>query len=146
MSARVRLTVLNGQLAGTEFLFEKAATCLVGRASDCQLRLLDDQLIVSRRHCLLTINPPQVHVRDQGSRNGTFVNGVLIGRRAPGQPPGAGSPEQTMEHPLHSGDELRLGDTVLRIEVAGETAGDSDEAVPAGLASVGFPSKEFESD
>jgi eukaryotic-like serine/threonine-protein kinase len=79
MSPRVTLTVTEGKLAGTEFVLDRPLAWLVGRAGDCQLRLPDDgeHLTVSRRHCLLVVDPPDVRVRDCGSRNGTYVNPIF---------------------------------------------------------------------
>jgi len=36
---------------------------------------------------LLDINPPDIRVRDFGSKNGTFVNGEKIGQREAYQTP-----------------------------------------------------------
>jgi len=49
---------------------------LIGRASDCHLRVADPR--VSRHHCELLIEDNQVRIRDLGSRNGTFVNGEPV--------------------------------------------------------------------
>ena len=50
---------------------------LLGRAPVCDIRLLDQS--VSRRHLLLELDDNGViHVEDQGSTNGTLVNGELL--------------------------------------------------------------------
>jgi pSer/pThr/pTyr-binding forkhead associated (FHA) protein len=49
---------------------------LVGRSSECQLRIASGQ--VSRRHCLLMVTESEVKVRDLGSVNGTQLNGKAI--------------------------------------------------------------------
>lgn len=46
---------------------------LVGREQDCQLRPNSD--LVSRHHCVFTIDDYAVRLRDLGSTNGTRVNG-----------------------------------------------------------------------
>ncbi|MDF0552306.1 FHA domain-containing protein [Kamptonema sp. UHCC 0994] len=46
---------------------------------------------ISRYHCLLDINPPDIRVRDFGSKNGTFVNGKKIGQRQANQTPEEGA-------------------------------------------------------
>jgi pSer/pThr/pTyr-binding forkhead associated (FHA) protein len=112
MSARVILTVTEGDVPVKEYLFSTRTLCTVGRSDDCQLRLPNDEahLTVSRRHCALDIAPPAVWVRDLGSRNGTYVNG----ERLPPEEAGcAGWPE----YELHDGDEVRVGRTTLRIGV-----------------------------
>ncbi|MGO4423600.1 FHA domain-containing protein, partial [Streptomyces sp. MCAF7] len=87
--ARVAFTVLQGPLQGRTFEFPERATCVVGRADDCTLQLPEDEGYsgISRHHCLLDINPPDVRVRDLGSINGTYVNGDKIGQRDEGRPP-----------------------------------------------------------
>ncbi len=119
MPAKVTLTVTKGQLRGQEFVFDGRTTCVLGRADDCSPRLPDDEHhgTVSRHHCLLDINPPDVRVRDFGSRNGTFVNGQLIGRRGRDQTPEEGAQIAFPELDLREGDEVGLGDTVFRVGV-----------------------------
>jgi eukaryotic-like serine/threonine-protein kinase len=119
MAARVTLTVKEGLQRGRRFVLDKAGPAVIGRTEGCSVRLsggLDYQL-VSRRHCLLDIDPPEVRVRDLGSRNGSYVNGRLIGRR-----PGAEMPPDRTEvidpgYPLSDGDELRLGPVVFGIRL-----------------------------
>jgi pSer/pThr/pTyr-binding forkhead associated (FHA) protein len=43
--------------------------------------------MISRYHCLLDINPPDIRIRDFDSLNGTYVNGECIGRRSVNQTP-----------------------------------------------------------
>lgn len=49
---------------------------LVGREQDCQLR--PNSELVSRHHCVFSIDDFAVRLRDLGSTNGTFVNGKAI--------------------------------------------------------------------
>jgi serine/threonine-protein kinase len=120
--ARVILTLAAGTAKGQTFVFEERTTCILGRADECYPLPRDVQhRSVSRHHCLLDINPPDVCVRDLGSRNGTYVNGRLIGQRPEGMDAEQGRqlppfPEQD----LKDGDELRLCDTgpaVFRVSV-----------------------------
>lgn len=53
----------------------KAAT-VIGR--DKSSDLLIDHVDVSRRHCLLDIQPRGLYILDLDSTNGTFVNGILV--------------------------------------------------------------------
>jgi pSer/pThr/pTyr-binding forkhead associated (FHA) protein len=71
---------------------------------------------VSRHHCVLELDPSGVWVRDLGSRNGTYVNGSIIGQRPPEQPPEDSDPSTFMAHELHEGDEIRVGSTVFRLD------------------------------
>lgn len=110
------LTVVRGSNEGRQFHLEGTGAWLVGRASDCDIRLPSDpaHLMVSRRHCLLQAGECGSCVRDLGSLNGTFINDTSIGRREPGE---ATIPERGGHHPLYDGDELRVGDTIFRVEI-----------------------------
>jgi pSer/pThr/pTyr-binding forkhead associated (FHA) protein len=106
--------------AGADYLIAAPATCVVGRAHDCDVRLSEGLFTwtVSRRHCCIDVTPQGAFVRDLGSRNGTFLNGAIIGRRSPrgDPPPGPG-------HALADGDTLRVGDLVFRVRIAVADAG-----------------------
>jgi len=119
MTAEVRLTIVCGLPEGKEFVFRDRTVGAVGRAEDCLLRLPRDplHLDVSRHHCLLDIDPPEVRVRDLGSKNGTYVNGTKIGQRRPGVPPEEVSAFDMPERSLDEGDELRIGGTVFRVSI-----------------------------
>ena len=49
---------------------------LIGREKDCHLRPNND--LISRHHCVLTVDEFTVRVRDLGSTNGTLVNSERI--------------------------------------------------------------------
>lgn len=125
MSARITLTVVAGRLTGTEYVFERPAVLIVGRGRDCDLRVPDDgeHLTVSRHHCLLFVDTPDVAVRDCGSRNGTYLNGVRIGGRAVAAPAGTPGPEW----PLRDGDLLQVGDLAFRVGVEAPTEATAGE-------------------
>jgi serine/threonine-protein kinase len=117
MPAKVTLRVTQGKLAGADFQFDERTTCIIGRADDCSPRVPNDTAhkTISRHHCLLDINPPDVRIRDFGSLNGTFVNGKKIGQREKGQTPTDAAKIQFPEHDLKDGDEIKLGDTVFQV-------------------------------
>ena len=88
-----RLVVVLGQEAGRKQVV--IDTVLIGRASDCQIRLEDSE--VSRRHCLVGRQGGEYVLEDLGSRNGTSVNGAPVRR-----------------HVLRYGDRIQVGrSTVL---------------------------------
>jgi pSer/pThr/pTyr-binding forkhead associated (FHA) protein len=118
MAAEVRLTITDGISEGRVYAFRKRIMGVLGRGEDCLLRLPDCLATrdVSRRHCLLDIDPPFLYVRDQGSKNGTFVNGTLIGQRERGMPAETVVLD-TCEVGLEAGDELRVGGTTFRVSV-----------------------------
>ncbi|MDP5337477.1 MAG: FHA domain-containing protein [Nodularia sp. (in: cyanobacteria)] len=68
---------------------------------------------MSRYHCLLDINLPNIKIRDFGSKNGTYLNDHKIGQRAAHQTPEEGTELQFPEYDLKSDDEIQLGDTVF---------------------------------
>jgi eukaryotic-like serine/threonine-protein kinase len=136
-AATVTLEVVQGALRGREFSFTERGTCVIGRAGDCSPRLPDDEhhRTVSRHHCLLDINPPDIRIRDFGSKNGTFVNGDKIGQRPPHLEPGQAAALQFPERDLAHGDEIKIGQTVLQVVVRVPTV----EAGPSGCAECGRP-------
>ncbi len=119
MPATVTLTIIRGPLKGASFIFDERTTSILGRAADCSPRLPDDDdhRTVSRHHCLLDINPPDIRIRDFGSLNGTYLNGGKIGQRGPGQTPQDAAAVVFPEHDLADGDQIRLGDTVVEVRV-----------------------------
>ncbi len=104
---RVTLNVVAGPQTGRAFSFEQHDTFMIGRSEDAQFCLPQDRFF-SRHHCILEIAPPQAFLRDLGSTNGTFVNGMRV---------------ETAY--LKSGDRIQGGETVLEVEV-GAGIGESD--------------------
>lgn len=72
--------------------------------TDC----LRDDMYVSRLHAVLLVRDGEVMVRDEGSSNGTFVNGSRL--------------EAGKEHPLSAGDSLALDEQIFLVQAAKETA------------------------
>lgn len=101
---RVTLRVLSGPHVGRTFTFEQHDTFLIGRSDTAHLYLPDDRFF-SRHHCLLEIAPPRCFLRDLGSTNGTYVNGVKV-----------------QETYLRNGDQIQGGQTVLAVEVTTDLA------------------------
>jgi eukaryotic-like serine/threonine-protein kinase len=130
MPAKVTLSIIAGSLKGQGFTFETRNTCIIGHANDCNPQLPDDKhhRTVSRYHCLLDINPPAIRIRDFGSLNGTHINGQLIGQRHPETTPEQRAQMYFPEHDLKAGDEIKLGNTIFRVDME-ET--DHDEATLA---------------
>jgi serine/threonine-protein kinase len=96
--------VLSGPHVGRTFAFEQHDTFLIGRSDTAHLYLPDDRFF-SRHHCLLEISPPRCFLRDLGSTNGTYVNGVKV-----------------QETYLKNGDQIQGGQTVLAVEVTTDAA------------------------
>jgi FHA domain-containing protein len=68
----------------------------IGRSASCDVVLADDT--ISRRHAEVALRGGVCTVRDLGSSNGTWVNGRLVLRAE-----------------LRRGDELQVGETILRL-------------------------------
>lgn len=94
---------------------------LIGREQDCHLRPNSDS--VSRHHCVITLDDFTVQIRDLGSSNGTFLNGVRV----------------LGVQQAKSGDRLKIGtlefDVVCNAKVA--TGAAAGAPVTAGSASSG---------
>jgi pSer/pThr/pTyr-binding forkhead associated (FHA) protein len=120
-AARVILEVHDRGSVLERYVFREPRACVVGSALDCDLRISQrDAHDVSFYHCLFVINPPRIRVRDLVSREGTYVNGARIG--------------QSLEDidlcdmhgtDLKDGDEIRIGQTLIRVAI--EPCPESDE-------------------
>lgn len=97
---RVTLHVVAGPQVGRDYTFDQHDTFMIGRSEDAQFCLPHDRFF-SRHHCILEIAPPQAFLRDLGSTNGTYVNGMRV---------------ETAH--LKSGDRIQGGETVLEVEVS----------------------------
>ena len=96
----VVLRVTAGPHSGTEFVFDRHDTFVVGRSSQVQFPVPEDGFL-SRNHFLIEFNPPTCFLRDLGSTNGTKVNGTRIDTAR-----------------LRDGDEIEAGESgfVVRVE------------------------------
>lgn len=109
----VTLTVTTGPLKDRQMTYREKGLVVVGRGTECTVSMSDiADLTVSRRHCLFEIDPPRALVRDLGSLNGTFVNGVCIGGRDATGRPRSGMPAQLT---LYHGDLVRVGETCFQV-------------------------------
>lgn len=90
---------------------------LIGREQDCQLR--PNSEMVSRHHCVFSVDDFSVRLRDLGSTNGTLVNGERIRK----------------ETVLSSGDRIVIGNLEFELVVrAGVTASEADSKVVPSVA------------
>jgi pSer/pThr/pTyr-binding forkhead associated (FHA) protein len=128
MPVKIVLRVLEGSLKGQEFIFDRRTTCLIGRSFECQIQLSSQDALntISRYHCLLDIDPPEIRVQDFGSLNGTYVNGAKIGQR-PDRVRGEGKIVNLPEYELRDGDEIGIGDTRLGVNIEVSPLGDSQD-------------------
>ena len=90
-----RLTIVQGADAGQSYAL--GAQARLGRNADNEIRLSDPQ--ASRYHALIQRQQNNYVIMDQGSENGTYVNGQLIHRPTP----------------LALGDVITIGNTQLKV-------------------------------
>src|SRR5512132_302112 len=98
-----RLIVLAGPLCG-DVLALSPSEVTIGRDASNEISVAD--LSLSRRHCALSLIPGRWRIRDLGSSNGTFVNGMQI-----------------TDHPLADGDRIQAGESVFVLVAQPRTAG-----------------------
>ncbi|HET9480555.1 MAG TPA: FHA domain-containing protein [Candidatus Polarisedimenticolia bacterium] len=95
---RIYLRVQQGPDKGKVYDLSPGGCYVIGRQAG-DIPVADEK--VSYRHAEIKILGPEAYfVVDLASTNGTFLNGTRIERQ-----------------PIHNGDELRLGDTVMTISV-----------------------------
>jgi hypothetical protein len=95
-SSGPRLVAIQGPRMGE--VYDLQGTLTIGREESNAVALPDDST-VSRRHARVSSDSGQFTIYDEGSSNGTFVNGVKV-----------------TEQVLRSGDEIQIGTTRLRFE------------------------------
>ena len=103
----------------------------LGRSSQCDIPVKD--IRVSRTHCTFLVKDGGLTVRDEGSQNGTFVNGALVDRKAlkPGDRIDVGSariyiermPVGAPEDGSHYIERLAAGDSRPRAQPLSRAAG-----------------------
>jgi serine/threonine-protein kinase len=116
MLCKITIEAVQGPMRGKNFCFEEHDSFLFGRMSDCHAFLPDDNQ-VSRHHFILEVNPPDACLRDLGSLNGTYINKVKYGGRGTTETPEQGAQHRHPEVALKDGDEIMVGQTVLRLRV-----------------------------
>lgn len=112
MNIELELLVTEGPLAGRRFNVS-ADGLRLGRSSSCEISISDPAL--SRSHCLFEARDGGLWVTDLASANGTFVNDEQLG---------------TDSRQLRSGDQILVGETLIRVVAPGKAAPEPDP-VPA---------------
>ena len=114
--SKVSFHISAGAMKAKVFSFEEHDAFLFWRLVECHCCLPDDSMI-SRRHFLVEVNPPDARIRDFGSLNGTYVNDKKIGSREKGESPEVGQRRKYPEVDLKDGDQIRAGDTVFSVKM-----------------------------
>ena len=126
---RIRLDVIDGPERGRSFLFTEPDCFIVGRdapGSSAHFRLGGGDVYVSRNHFLLEVRPPYCYIRDNQSKNGTFV------RSASG-----GQLRVVHTARISSGDQIRVGHTVIEVRIGDDTDEVDSQTKPAEAAGEG---------
>lgn len=76
--ARAKIRIVDGIDAGIEKELPDQGSTTIGRRSNCDLVLRVDS--VSREHCRIEVNDGAYWIYDNGSSNGTLLNGLRIER------------------------------------------------------------------
>lgn len=115
---RIRLRGVSPQLEGKHWESESALR--VGRLENLEIALNDPS--ISRRHAEIAITEQGWVLRDVGSTNGTFLNGIRVGRT---------------DRKLRQRDVVQFGNLVLVVQVLEEEVPlGSDADSPSGMLQV----------
>ena len=134
--ADVTLHIVEQDAANRSYKVEDGSTVLVGRASECNLKMTNMQ--ISRFHCLLERRGEKVLIRDFGSKHGTFINGKLIGQRPEGMSAEEGKEQQYETQTLNNGDILQLGKVCkITVEIKQAQRKEAVNCLMCGKAVVG---------
>ncbi|HOW16120.1 MAG TPA: FHA domain-containing protein [bacterium] len=110
-----KLICISGQNAPRSFILKEGDNTL-GRAEESDLKVSSNG--VSKKHAVITVKGNTVNVVDLGSKNGTFVNGVMIKKKE-----------------LSQGDKIAIHDHVFQL-----VKGDLNAADLASVNSFDVPS------
>ena len=158
----VELHVIGGKHSG-QVIKLNHKKFLIGREQDCHLR--PNSELVSRHHCIFTVDDFSVRLRDLGSTNGTTVNGERLRKEVVLQPndlvlvgnlefkilinDGESAPEAPASKPLSQEETAIVGTETLAemapisaaaaMEAAAAEAQETTAPVPAEAAPVAEP-------
>ena len=110
---RGKLNVVRGEQRGEMWFLNRVKTS-IGRALDNDLVLLD--ISSSRKHAQITRHDQGFTLLDLRSANGVYLNGRRVS-----------------EEELYDGDEIEVGETLMRFEMVGSTrarTADEDDTSP----------------
>ncbi len=102
MASECRLQIASGPFAGRMILVDSDHSVSIGRVEPADVRL-DHDSSVSRRHATIEYTNGRFRLRDDGSTNGTFLNGTLIASA-----------------PLRRGDRIVVGQTLIEVVEAAD--------------------------
>jgi len=97
-----RIKILSGVDAGKAVDVSDGVEIIVGRQKGNTITLASDR--VSKKHCSISVHAGEIHIKDLGSSNGTFVNGSLVKNKK-----------------LKIGDKVTVGEFTLEIKKSNKT-------------------------
>ena len=111
MCPHVTLTIVEGPHRGQVYVSDDRPVITIGRSPECTLCLSGppEDMLISRRHCLIGVYADHVEIRDLESRNGTYLNGQRLGF------PTKGERSTIFRRPLKDGDQIALGTTLMQV-------------------------------
>jgi len=137
MCTRITLTVVEGPHQGEVLACVGRTQITIGRSEECTFQLCGayEDLLVSRRQCLIAVHPDRIEIRDLESRNGTYVNGQRLGFPLNDRHDGS-----SFKRRLKDGDAIRVGSSVLHVDIQ-EVAQEAErldivELLPGNLANT----------
>jgi hypothetical protein len=113
----VTLVVLCGKKAGMEIPVA-IPKLLIGRGENCHIRPQSN--LVSRKHCMISVEKGSVAVEDCGSANGTLVNGKIVLQR----------------RTLHNSDRIQVGPLELEVRLATNNRSDNEAPIHKGSSAA----------
>lgn len=105
-----KLILTSGTLPQKEFLLEEGEI-FIGRDPACQIQLTSE--LVSKKHARIIVFKDEMIIEDLKSRNGTFVNGMMIQKQS-----------------LRIGDQISFGDIVLKLSLASVSERSNERILP----------------
>ncbi len=124
---KLTISLSSGSGPSSRHVFEADRSLVVGKATDCGLKI--DAKGVSRKHCQLEATRQGWTIIDLGSTNGIIVNGKAFA--------GTSLPAMTQPIPLCDGDEIGIGEAVLRMHIETEREEHTEILVPQRFANDG---------
>jgi len=112
----LKLTVVAGANRGTTYMLRNGENS-IGRQPGNAIVLSGNQ--VSKIHCILIVDESGAFLKDQGSSNGTYVNGVLARERR-----------------LGPGDRISIGNFIIELSIPIQRSAEDAPALGGGIAPV----------
>lgn len=109
----ITLKIIGDARGYREISFRKPGEYIVGRVDSVPCMVDDGR--VSKQHCAIIIQPPEMKVKDLLSANGTIVDEVPLGAAA--EPGADGQPNARREVPIKNGSVIQVGSTKIHVDI-----------------------------